>query len=43
MTLLERFLKYVSYDTQSDESSESFPTTDKQKVLLQALKEEMET
>ena len=43
MTLLERFLKYVSYDTQSDESSESFPSTDKQKVLLQALKEEMET
>ena len=42
MTLLERFLKYVSYDTQSDESSESFPSTDKQKVLLQALKEEME-
>ncbi len=43
MTLLERFLKYVSYDTQSDESSESFPSTDKQKVLLEALKEEMLT
>ncbi len=42
MTLLERFLKYVSYDTQSNEASESFPSTDKQKVLLQALKEEME-
>ena len=42
MELLDRFLKYVSYDTQSDESSESFPSTDKQKVLLQALKEEME-
>lgn len=42
MTLLERFLKYVSFDTQSDESSETFPSTEKQKVLLQALKEEME-
>lgn len=42
MELLDRFLKYVSYDTQSDETSESYPSTEKQKVLLAALKEEME-
>lgn len=42
MELLDRFLKYVAYDTQSDESSDTYPSTEKQKVLLQALKEEME-
>ena len=41
MELKERFLKYVSYDTQSSEESDSFPSTDKQKVLLTALAEEM--
>lgn len=41
MELKERFLKYVSFDTQSDESSESFPSTDKQLVLLNALADEM--
>ena len=30
MELLERFLKYVAYDTQSDENSTSFPSTEKQ-------------
>ena len=43
MDLKERFLKYVSFDTQSDERSETFPSTDKQKVLLAYLKEELET
>ena len=43
MDLKERFLKYVSFDTQSDERSETFPSTDKQKVLLSYLKEELET
>lgn len=42
MELLDRFLKYVAFDTQSDETSETFPSTEKQKVLLNALKEEME-
>lgn len=42
MELLDRFLKYVAYDTQSNEASETFPSTEKQKVLLEALKEEME-
>ena len=41
--LLDRFLKYVSFDTQSDENSETFPSTEKQKVLLSYLKEEMES
>ena len=42
MDLKERFLKYVSYDTQSDENSTTFPSTEKQKVLLAALRDEME-
>ena len=42
MELKERFLKYVSYDTQSDENSTTFPSTEKQKVLLAAQRDEME-
>ncbi|WP_373812574.1 peptidase T [Porphyromonas loveana] len=41
MTLKERFLQYVGFDTQSDESSTTFPSTDKQLVLLRHLAEEM--
>lgn len=41
MELKERFLKYVSFDTQSDENSETFPSTEKQKVLLSYLADEM--
>jgi len=41
MNVTERFLKYVSFDTQSDEFSETCPSTDKQKLLGQALVEEM--
>ncbi len=37
----DRFLKYVSFDTQSDEFSETCPSTDKQKLLGAALVEEM--
>jgi len=40
-TVLERFLRYVSFDTKSDEFSETCPSTDKQKLLGQALVEEM--
>ena len=29
MELKDRFLKYVSYDTQSSEQSRTFPSTDK--------------
>lgn len=41
MELKDRFLKYVSFDTQSDENSTTFPSTDKQLVLLKYLAEEM--
>ena len=37
----ERFLKYVSFDTQSDGASETCPSTAKQKLLGAALVEEM--
>ena len=41
MNVLDRFLKYVTYDTQSDEASATCPSTAKQKVLGAALVEEM--
>lgn len=37
----ERFLRYVSFDTQSDENSPTCPSTAKQKVLGAAIVEEM--
>ena len=43
MDLKDRFLKYVSFDTRSDDASTSFPSTEKQLVLLRYLKEELET
>ena len=43
MTLVERFLKYVSFDTQSDENSGVTPSTPKQMVFAQYLKEELES
>ncbi len=36
-TCVDRFLKYVKYDTQSDEESENFPSSEKQKILSQDL------
>lgn len=41
MTVSERFLHYVSFDTQSNEDSETCPSTAKQKLLGAALVEEM--
>lgn len=41
MNAVERFLKYVTYDTQSDEHSQTTPSTEKQKVLGAALAEEL--
>lgn len=41
MELKERFLKYVAFDTESDPESETYPSTEKQLVLLKHLKEEM--
>lgn len=40
-TCVKRFLKYVKYDTQSDEESTSFPSTEKQKILSKDLAEEL--
>lgn len=40
-TVTERFLRYVSFDTQSDEESTTCPSTPKQKLLGTALVEEM--
>ena len=40
-TVIERFLRYVSFDTQSDESSETCPSTAKQKLLGASLVAEM--
>ena len=42
MTIVERFLKYVSFDTQSAEDAETTPSTEKQWVLARFLKEELE-
>jgi len=39
--VLERFLRYVRYDTQSDETSTTFPSTGKQLVLLRDLAAEL--
>ena len=40
-TVLERFLRYVTYDTQADENSPTYPSTSKQLVLLRELTEEL--
>ncbi|MGM9651235.1 MAG: peptidase T [Faecousia sp.] len=42
MNVTQRFLHYVSFDTQSDESSPNCPSTPKQRLLGQALVEEMQ-
>ena len=42
MTVVERFLKYVSFDTQSSENSTTTPSTAKQMNLALELKKEVE-
>jgi len=42
MTVLDRFLRYVRYDTQSDEQSKTFPSTATQLVLLRDLAAELQ-
>ena len=42
MTVIERFLKYVSFDTQSDETTEITPSTSKQMVFAKYLQSELE-
>jgi tripeptide aminopeptidase len=39
--VLDRFLRYVRYDTQSDENSDTYPSTSKQLVLLNDLADEL--
>lgn len=41
MKVEERFLRYVQFDTQSDENSETCPSSDKQKLLGEVLVKEM--
>ena len=38
----ERFLKYVSFDTQSKDEEEQVPSTEKQLVLAKELVKELE-
>ena len=40
--VLERLLRYVQYDTQSDDTSPTYPSTAKQRVLLEALRDELQ-
>ena len=40
-TCVDRFLRYAKYDTQSDEESTSYPSTEKQKKLSAALAGEL--
>ena len=42
MNVTERFLQYVSFDTTSDESSETVPSTARQRVLGEKLVKEMQ-
>lgn len=40
--VIDRFLHYVSFDTQSEDDREQVPSTEKQRVLAQELKRELE-
>lgn len=42
MNIVERFLNYTHYDTQSSETSETVPSTEKQLVFAKFLKDELE-
>ena len=39
--VMERFLRYVSYDTQSEDDAEEMPSTKKQLVLGKLLRDEL--
>ena len=43
MEVKERFLKYVSFDTQSDPHSQTMPSSEKQKELGKYLAEELKS
>ena len=42
-SVLDRFLRYVKIDTQSDEGSDTYPSTDKQWDLLRLLHDELKS
>ena len=42
MEITERFLKYITFDTQSNEESQTVPSTDKQLIFADYLKKELE-
>ena len=42
MMIQERFLKYVSFDTQSSEDTNQCPSTDKQRLFAEYLRDELE-
>lgn len=39
--VLERFLNYVKFDTQSKEGSETYPSTETQRIFAEYLKNEL--
>ncbi len=41
MNVIDRFLKYVSFDTQSDENSNTTPSTPKQMIFARYLRDEL--
>ena len=41
MNIVERFLSYVAYDTQSSEDTNMTPSTEKQRIFAEHLKEEL--
>ena len=41
MNLVERFIRYVKFDTQSSENSTTVPSTPKQMVFARYLRDEM--
>lgn len=43
MNIVDRFLKYVSFDTQSSEESNTTPSTEKQKNLARYLRDELQS
>ena len=43
MSAVEKFLKYVTYDTRSEEDQENIPSTEKQFDLARELVEEMKS
>ena len=43
MNVIDRFLNYVKFDTQSDESTDTTPSTSKQMIFANYLKDELES